>query len=591
MFVPNLCEEGLWRVAARRRSAAVTEARDSGCAPKNRSSCGIERVAETEGDDLSVRSDESQLALALEGMDVAAEPMPTTRSIGSRRIDAMMAFALKTRAASSIGDLLDQAAAVRERGFFNSILAVLQLPDASMLCSDTEWDRVWGRTVRPGERPLVLLFPFGPVEFVFDVSQTVETARAVPLPLDPEPFVMAGVSSARELVARLTTAVEGLGVRVITSRQGVSSAGHIRRTRSGGTIDIPVAEPGGAGQRVRERWVVSLNQSHPPTEQLATLAHELGHLFCGHVGRDDGDWWPHRSGLGKATDEFEAESVARLVFRRVAPGVELPEYLDQYVDTDAPPPDHGWRHVGRAADKVLKLIETPPVSTGGRGDLEMALPWSVDVDVLPGSETSGQVVVVRATDDEHGVPTHVGQLWSDAQHPGGRPWVLVVRSREALTGLMSIFDEQVDEDEDQRRAMLLINRVAPFGRSWTTVVEAGRADQEAQVECSSDPPNHGGAAVGSCLMTLREHGLACVEPELDESWMFEEHYGVQVLGWDDKYSVRHWQQLEGSDRLFIRLRPDRGIDDPGIVSRVAEAVSAGRQELDAYYDGCGEHEQ
>jgi hypothetical protein len=55
--------------------------------------------------------------------------------------------------------------------------------------------------------------------------------------------------------------------------------------------------------------------------------------------------------------EFEAESVARLVFRRVAPGAELPPYLDHVLDPDQPPPEEGWTYVAQAADRVLELLE------------------------------------------------------------------------------------------------------------------------------------------------------------------------------------------------------------------------------------------
>jgi Zn-dependent peptidase ImmA (M78 family) len=55
-----------------------------------------------------------------------------------------------------------------------------------------------------------------------------------------------------------------------------------------------------------------------------TLAHELGHLFCGHVGADKGDPWDNRV-CTEATSEFEAESVAFLVTERLAPGLEMPD--------------------------------------------------------------------------------------------------------------------------------------------------------------------------------------------------------------------------------------------------------------------------
>ena len=133
-------------------------------------------------------------------------------------------------------------------------------------------------------------------------------------------------------VARLSSAAEELGVRVVAARQGVALAGKIRRVDGSRTIRLPANEKSNERREVAERWVVALNQAHTPTEQLATLAHELGHLFCGHVGADQGDSWPCREVREHATREFEAESVARLVFRRIAPGAELPPYLERIFD-------------------------------------------------------------------------------------------------------------------------------------------------------------------------------------------------------------------------------------------------------------------
>ena len=239
----------------------------------------------------------------------------------------MANFALESGAASSVEDLLDQVAAVTGRKLFNALLAVLQMPHATMLCSAADWERKWWRRVKPEERPLVLLFPFGPVEFVFDVSQTEATDRSRPLPLDATPFAMDGWSDAREVVARLISSAEEIGVKVVTARQGANLAGKIGRVDGSDTMRLPPKMGSDEPRRVSVRWIVALNLSHSPTEQLATLAHELGHLFCGHVGADQGDGWPSRDVREHMTRELEAESVAHLVFKRIAPGLELPQYL------------------------------------------------------------------------------------------------------------------------------------------------------------------------------------------------------------------------------------------------------------------------
>jgi len=210
----------------------------------------------------------------------------------------------------------------------------------------------------------VLMVPFGPVELVYDLSQTEATDHAQPLPFNAVPFGMDDVDVAAEALAELVHRVRSIGVRVVTGRQGVTLAGRIRRVHDAGTMKVPSDKPG-VVHALPVRWLVELNASHSPTQQLATLAHELGHLFCGHVGADQGDGWPSRDVHDQTQREFEAESVARLVFRRVAPGAELPPYLEHVLDPGQPPPDEGWTYVAQAADRVLEVLE--PEGSRGSG--------------------------------------------------------------------------------------------------------------------------------------------------------------------------------------------------------------------------------
>ena len=443
----------------------------------------------------------------------------------------------------------------------------------------------------------MLLFPFGPVEFVFDVSQTEATDRSRPLPLNATPFAMGSVSDAREIVAKLSSSAEEIGVRVVAARQGVALAGKIRRVNGSGTIRLPAKPESGERREVVERWVLALNQSHSPTEQLATLAHELGHLFCGHVGADQGDSWPNREVREHATREFEAESVARLVFRRIAPGAELPPYLERILDPDAPFPDQGWTYVAQAADKVVEML--------GAGERvlwaepqrtpQTPVPWVSELVVRQGSPDATELILLRATNDARGLPERVGAAWADGASELGTPWIAVARTEAAFSGVLSYFDEPPGSDADHDQFVRQIDGLLPLGSTWVTVVEAGEANQGDMVEVSADPPNHGGDAVSACVDETRRRGVSCAEPELDESWMFTEvDYATgdrgleQVLGWDDRFTDDQWSYLRDAGRLFIRIRPDAGLVEPKVIELVANAVSAGRRLLDAYY--AGEHE-
>jgi hypothetical protein len=82
-----------------------------------------------------------------------------------------------------------------------------------------------------------------------------------------------------------------------------------------------------------------LNSNLSLEAQYATLVHELGHLYCGHLGTPDQKWWPDRRGLSLAIREFEAESICYLVCTRFGIDNASEQYLANYVrDHEATPP-------------------------------------------------------------------------------------------------------------------------------------------------------------------------------------------------------------------------------------------------------------
>lgn len=274
-----------------------------------------------------------------------------------RSIDSMVDLALKRGNAANIGDLIDQVAALRQYRLFNALLAVLQRPRACMLLSQEKWETQWRRTVRRNEHPIVLLVPGGPVMFLFDVSQTQGREDSRPLPLPHEnPFAMNDVADAAVALARLIEGTRSDGVRAMNAREGWRRAGCIQRAQSAGSQVVPSRGPRTPARSVPVRWELMINDALSATEQLATLAHELGHLYCGHIGAERDDKWPDRRDLDHESEEFEAESVARLVLRRIAPEVEFPPYRAGLLDRDMPL-RVGWSHVVHASELIIEFTK------------------------------------------------------------------------------------------------------------------------------------------------------------------------------------------------------------------------------------------
>ena len=69
-------------------------------------------------------------------------------------------------------DLLDFVVRLRNFAPFNAMLLQIQKPGLSYAASAREWWERFGRYPEEGARPLVILWPFGPVAFVYDVMDT-----------------------------------------------------------------------------------------------------------------------------------------------------------------------------------------------------------------------------------------------------------------------------------------------------------------------------------------------------------------------------------------------------------------------------------
>lgn len=55
---------------------------------------------------------------------------------------------------------------------YNAMLVHIQKPGSLYVASAAEWGKKFNRRVKTGARPLVILRPFGPVAFVFELNDT-----------------------------------------------------------------------------------------------------------------------------------------------------------------------------------------------------------------------------------------------------------------------------------------------------------------------------------------------------------------------------------------------------------------------------------
>jgi hypothetical protein len=253
-----------------------------------------------------------------------------------RSLDDLFNFARHYRSSDSYRALIDFVARFRFYAPYNAMLVHIQMSGARFVATAHRWVKRYGRSVKPNARPLVILQPMGPVMFVFDVSDTEPGPDSRPLPQEVEkPFYVRQGSVGSELEHTVENAKRD-GIRISFQKEGSQSAGSIRVVDGRGKP--PLLFPSGKDKEgnqtnvaVPVRYELLINENLNIGARYATIAHELAHMYCGHIGTANPKWWPDRRGLAHEVREFEAESVAYLICERL--GIKNPsvEYLAGYM--------------------------------------------------------------------------------------------------------------------------------------------------------------------------------------------------------------------------------------------------------------------
>jgi hypothetical protein len=133
--------------------------------------------------------------------------------------------------------------------------------------------------------------------------------------------------------------------------------------REGFTIvekELPASQAGSVSGRIDEDskppyFEITLNAVHAEPTRFVTLAHELAHIYCGHLGGHPRKRWPDRSDLSLDMREFEAELAAYIVAkrRRIASGSD--RYLSEYLNTHDEVPPIDVELVIRVSDRIEKM--------------------------------------------------------------------------------------------------------------------------------------------------------------------------------------------------------------------------------------------
>lgn len=274
-------------------------------------------------------------------------------------LDILFSNVKRYRKSGQAKELFEFTASFPKLAPLNAMLVHIQQPGSRMVATAYDWLEKYGRTLKFNAKPLIILWPFAPVTFVFDISDTEPTDHAKEIPEEViNPFRPSGYLD--PLVwDTLYDNLPGLGILAVWTDLGSQRGGSIQRMR--GKYRLRYDD-----KYVKILYAIKLSRKADQFTNFSTLTHELGHLFCGHLAYQSNDKrFPKREELAKkdpkelkTIEEFEAEAVSWLVCRRLGLKTPSDRYLSSYwADKDKDLPDISLNNILWAAGKIEALCK------------------------------------------------------------------------------------------------------------------------------------------------------------------------------------------------------------------------------------------
>ncbi|HNP64828.1 MAG TPA: ImmA/IrrE family metallo-endopeptidase [Woeseiaceae bacterium] len=263
---------------------------------------------------------------------------PSEKEAVRTLLDQLLADSRLYTKSQDYKDLLDFVVRLRNFAPFNAMLLQVQKPGLSYAASAHDWNERFGRWPKEGARPLLILWPFGPVALVYDVMDT----EGKPLPHDVNSFFAQGEVDELKLKS-FETLLAKRRIEFYLVDAGDCNAGLIRLVQRAST------------PKEFSHYRIHINRNHNPATRFVTLTHELAHLFLGHLGQDQ-KLKIHGRKIDHSKRELEAESVAYLVCNRNGVKSKSETYLRNFVENHTTLEEIEVHQIMRAAERIEEIL-------------------------------------------------------------------------------------------------------------------------------------------------------------------------------------------------------------------------------------------
>ena len=242
----------------------------------------------------------------------------------SNPVDEVFAASARFRSSRDFMELMQFIARFPNYSTFNGWLLYLQNPSATYVATARTWAQKYNRQPRHDAKPLIILAPMAPILFVFDIQDTegtsVPSALLRPQEIDDQQLGKLYATTLHN------AATHGIAVyETAFNNDEIDTVSRITPAlrKKYRNFELPKDTS----------YLILTDNTLPLACRYASLVHELGHIFCSHLGINRHAWWPERGDLNIWGEEIEADSVAYLVCRRRGLKTNAENYLLQFSET------------------------------------------------------------------------------------------------------------------------------------------------------------------------------------------------------------------------------------------------------------------
>lgn len=242
---------------------------------------------------------------------------------------------------------------------YNCMLIYAQRPGAVLLATEKQWEKYYSRFVRNDVTPIVIMKPFGPIEFIYDYSDTYGDTEIFP----KDVYDYRNENIKDWWVDEMVNSLGFHGILYLEKNFGTIQHGELRILEK--PFEYEYYLKNGDKKKIKTDCCITLNPQKSKHTKFLSIIHELGHLFCGHLKR--GEYTPkalkfdERNELSNYQIEAEAEFVTEMVLGVLGVEYDPTSYLDGY--NAAEENKINYTELIKVIDNVLKLV---PKCIGGK---------------------------------------------------------------------------------------------------------------------------------------------------------------------------------------------------------------------------------